>query len=115
MSRNAPTDRDLGAVLAGLWSVIEERRHASPSESHTAKLLSRGVAKCAQKMGEEAVETAIAAAERRKGKVTEESADLLYHLLVLWMAAGVTPGDVAAELAARRGVSGLVEKASRKE
>lgn len=104
---------ELNALLAGLWQVIQERRHASPAESYTAKLLDRGIAKCAQKVGEEAVETAIAAAERNREEVAAESADLLYHLLVLWAAAGVTPGDVAAALAARKGVSGLVEKAAR--
>ncbi|MFP3944621.1 MAG: phosphoribosyl-ATP diphosphatase [Alphaproteobacteria bacterium] len=104
----------LNELLAGLWPVIQERRHASPEESYTARLLSRGVAKCAQKVGEEAVETAIAAAERNRDEVAAESADLLYHLLVLWAAAGVTPEDVAAALAARKGVSGLVEKQARR-
>jgi phosphoribosyl-ATP pyrophosphohydrolase len=115
MPTEAPTasTTDLGALLDGLWQVIEERRHAPPSESYTAKLLSRGVAKCAQKVGEEAVETAIAAAEGNRGEVAAESADLLYHLLVLWAASGVTPGEVAAALAARKGVSGLVEKSAR--
>jgi phosphoribosyl-ATP pyrophosphohydrolase len=115
MPTEAPTasTRDLGALLDGLWRVIEERRNAPPSESYTAKLLSRGIAKCAQKVGEEAVETAIAAAERNRSEVAAESADLLYHLLVLWAASGVTPDEVAAALAARKGVSGLVEKSAR--
>ncbi len=105
---------ELGALLSGLWPVIQERRQASPAESYTARLLHGGPAKCAQKVGEEAVETAIAAVQRDRTRVAAESADLLYHLLVLWAAAGVTPGDVAAALAARKGVSGLVEKAGRK-
>ncbi len=104
---------DLGTLLRDLWSDIERRREASPETSYTAKLLGRGVAKCAQKVGEEAVETAIAAAMADKEELAAESADLLYHLLVLWAAAGIEPGQVAAALATRKGVSGLVEKASR--
>lgn len=115
MSAKPPTDpgSDLGAVLDALWPVIESRRDASPETSYTARLLRRGVAKCAQKVGEEAVETAIAAAERNREEVAAESADLLYHLLVLWAASGVTPRDVAAALTARKGVSGIVEKSGR--
>jgi len=92
---------------------IAERASASPEESYTAKLISRGIQKCAQKVGEEGVEAAIAAvAGDRKGLVGEAS-DLLYHLLVLLRAAGVSLEDVMAELDSRTGQSGLAEKASR--
>jgi len=92
---------------------IAERASASPDESYTAKLISRGIQKCAQKVGEEGVEAAIAAvAGDRKGLVGEAS-DLLYHLLVLLRAAGVSLEDVMAELDSRTGQSGLSEKAAR--
>ena len=75
----------------------------------------QGAPKIAQKLGEEAVETVIAALTEERAAVTAESADLLYHLLVLWVERGVTPEDVWAELARREGVSGLAEKSSRKQ
>ncbi|WP_164852622.1 phosphoribosyl-ATP diphosphatase [Novosphingobium umbonatum] len=102
------------AMLARLEQVIGERRLADPSTSYVAKLSARGVPKIAQKLGEEAVEAVIAAmADDREGLIGE-SADLIFHLLVLLAAKGVTLADVAAELARREGVSGIVEKASRK-
>ena len=100
-------------VLAGLAASIASRRGASPDESYTAKLLSQGVEKCAKKLGEEAVETAIAAVMGDKRHLAAESADLLYHLLVLLEAADVRLADVMAELARRKGVSGIAEKAAR--
>ncbi|RVU07960.1 phosphoribosyl-ATP diphosphatase [Novosphingobium umbonatum] len=101
-------------MLARLEQVIGERRLADPSTSYVAKLSARGVPKIAQKLGEEAVEAVIAAmADDREGLIGE-SADLIFHLLVLLAAKGVTLADVAAELARREGVSGIVEKASRK-
>ncbi len=102
-----------GAVLDSLYKVIEGRRGADPESSYTAKLLDRGPAKICQKVGEEAVETIIEGAQGRKEGVVSESADLLYHLLVLWAASGVTPGEVWAALEARQGTSGIAEKASR--
>jgi len=72
------------------------------------------VAHCAKKLGEEAVETALAAVSGDRGAITAESADLLYHLLVTWVATGVTPAEVYAALEAREGRSGLAEKAARK-
>ncbi len=102
-----------GAVLDSLYKVIEGRRGADPESSYTAKLLDRGPAKICQKVGEEAVETIIEGAQGRKDGVVSESADLLYHLLVLWAASGVTPGEVWAALEARQGTSGIAEKASR--
>ena len=105
---------DTGAVvLDRLWSVVMTRRDADQSISHSARLLSRGTAKVAQKFGEEAVECLIEAVRGDKAAVVSESADVLYHLLVLWVSAGVAPEEVWAELMRREGVSGIAEKASR--
>jgi len=100
-------------VLERLYEVISERKKADPGGSYTAGLFDEGTEKIARKLGEEAVETVIAALAGRKKEITGESADLLYHLLVLWADAGIEPGDVWAELAGREGVSGLEEKKSR--
>ncbi|MEQ8696974.1 MAG: phosphoribosyl-ATP diphosphatase [Bauldia litoralis] len=108
------TDTPDARVLERLFDVIESRRGADPETSWTAKLFARGLPKIAQKTGEEAVETVIAAMGGDKGEVAAESADLLYHLLVLWAAAGVEPEAVWAELARREGTSGVDEKKSRK-
>ena len=104
---------DLGAALARLWQVIDGRRNADPAVSYTAKLLARGRSKVAQKFGEEAVEAVIEGVTGDRDALTGESADVLYHLMVLWAAAGVDPADVAAELARREGASGLAEKKGR--
>jgi phosphoribosyl-ATP pyrophosphohydrolase len=80
---------------------------------HDAKLLAAGVEKCAKKFGEEATEVVIAAIQEDKAELAKESADVLYHLAVLWAASGITPEDVYAVLKSREGVSGLDEKASR--
>ncbi|MEX0760449.1 MAG: phosphoribosyl-ATP diphosphatase [Tistlia sp.] len=102
------------AVLERLFAVIEQRKGADPASSYTAKLLHRGPGKIAQKFGEEAVETIIAATSEGREELAAESADLLYHLLVLWAAHGLRPEEVWARLAAREGISGVSEKASRK-
>ena len=100
--------------LDRLFATIAARQAAGDTTgSYTAKLLSEGVAKCAKKFGEEAVETALAAVSGSKQQLAAESGDALYHLLVLWAAAGITPEDVYAALKAREGQSGLAEKASR--
>ncbi|CDO59797.1 Phosphoribosyl-ATP pyrophosphatase (EC 3.6.1.31) [Candidatus Phaeomarinobacter ectocarpi] len=101
-------------VLDRLAASIAARKGADASESYTAKLLSRGIEKCAQKLGEEAVETVIAAAARNKPEAVKESADVLYHLMVLWAALDIDPSEVYGELASREGTSGIAEKASRK-
>jgi len=101
------------AVLDRLWSVVVSRRSADPAVSHSARLLSRGTAKVAQKFGEEAVECLIEAVAGNRDAVIAESADVLYHLIVLWVSADVSPDEVWAELTRREGVSGIVEKASR--
>jgi len=108
-------DRDLGEALDRLWRVIESRRGADPATSYTAKLFNRGKAKIAQKLGEEAVEAVIEGVRGDRTALVGESADLLYHLLVLWAATGVSPADVAVELARREGASGINEKKSRRE
>jgi phosphoribosyl-ATP pyrophosphohydrolase len=100
----------LGAELDRLWRVIVGRRSGDPQTSYTARLFSRGRAKIAQKLGEEAVEAVIEGVRGDRAALVGESADLIYHLLVLWADAGVDPADVAAELARRAGKSGLGEK-----
>lgn len=100
-------------VLERLFAVIDERRGGDPDGSYTARLFASGRAKIARKTGEEAVEVVVAALAEGKEKLTAESADLLYHLMVLWADAGLKPNEVWAELARREGISGLAEKASR--
>lgn len=101
--------------LEKLNSDISAKAGASPDESYTAKLISKGVAKCAKKFGEEAVELALSSVGNDRKDTTNEAADVLYHFLVLLKAAGVAPEDVMAELKRREGTGGLVEKASRKD
>jgi phosphoribosyl-ATP pyrophosphohydrolase len=101
-------------ALARLSATIAARQGDHPSQSYTAKLLSQGAVKAAQKLGEEAIETALAAALKDTDGVASESADLIYHWLVLLQASGVSLDAVAAKLEAREGQSGLAEKASRK-
>jgi phosphoribosyl-ATP pyrophosphohydrolase len=101
------------AVLDRLWSVVMGRRSADPAVSHSARLLSRGTAKVAQKFGEEAVECLIEAVAGNRDALVAESADVLYHLIVLWVSAGVSPDEVWDELKRREGISGIAEKAAR--
>lgn len=102
-------------ILQRLFETIESKRGGDPSTSYTAKLFQRGEAKIAQKVGEEAIEAVVAAVLRDKPAVIAESADLLYHLLVLWAELGIVPEEVWTELRRREGVSGLVEKDQRKK
>src|SRR5499433_1197406 len=106
-------EAELGPALDRLWQIIQSRRGADPQTSYTARLFSRGRTKIAQKLGEEAVEAVIEGVGENPAALVGESADLLYHLLVLWAAAGISPADVAAELARRDGISGIEEKRSR--
>jgi phosphoribosyl-ATP pyrophosphohydrolase len=94
-------------------TIIARKDSGDAAASYTAKLLAAGVEKCAKKFGEEAVEVVIAAAAKDSKALTAESADVLYHLMVLWAALGITPDDVYAELKRREAQSGLAEKASR--
>ncbi len=105
------TQRD--HMLDRLYAAILDRRGADPASSYTAKLLARGTAKIAQKLGEETVEAVIEAVRRDRAGLVSESADLLYHLLVLWADAGIAPGEIWAELQRREGISGIAEKKSR--
>jgi phosphoribosyl-ATP pyrophosphohydrolase len=99
--------------LDRLFATIAARQDADPASSYTAKLLAQGVEKCAKKFGEEAVEAVIAAVQKDKTELAKESADVLYHLAVLWAASGLTPQDVYAVLESREGQTGLDEKAAR--
>jgi phosphoribosyl-ATP pyrophosphohydrolase len=100
-------------VLDRLWSVVVGRRSADPAASHSARLLARGTTKVAQKFGEEAVECLIEAVAGNRDALVAESADVLYHLIVLWVSVGVTPDEVWGELKRREGISGIAEKAAR--
>ena len=99
--------------LHDLAATIAARRDADPNSSWTAKLLSKGPEKCAEKFGEEAIEAIIEAVKGDKARLTSEAADELYHLLVMLAARGVTLADVEAELSRREGTSGIAEKAGR--
>src|ERR1041384_2654219 len=103
----------MSEALDKLFATIASRKGGDPAQSYTAKLLAAGVEKCAKKFGEEATETVLAAIQRDKTELAKESADVLYHLLVLWAASGITPQEVYAVLHAREGQSGLAEKATR--
>jgi phosphoribosyl-ATP pyrophosphohydrolase len=109
----APTGAN-AMVLDQLWQTVEQRRLAGDvASSHSARLMARGTAKVAQKFGEEAVECVIEATIGNRDATVLESADVLYHLMVIWVDAGIRPEEVWAELARRQGISGIVEKASR--
>lgn len=97
-----------------LWQTIQERqKNPDTSRSWVSRLLTKGPDKCAQKVGEEATEVCIEAAGRRTEGVVKESADLIFHLLVLWASLGIDPKAILDELARREGTSGVEEKASR--
>ena len=100
-------------TLNELADLIAARKDADPESSWTAKLLSKGPEKCAEKFGEEAIEAIIEAVKGDNAKLTAEAADVLFHLLVMLTARGVALDDVMAELARRQGTSGIAEKASR--
>jgi phosphoribosyl-ATP pyrophosphohydrolase len=101
-------------TLQDLEQRVKERASASAEVSYTRKLLDRGVAHCAKKLGEEAIETALAAVGEDRERLIAEAADLVYHLIVVLQARGIALADVEAALEARTGQSGLDEKASRK-
>ena len=103
-------------ILDQLWETVEQRRLAvDVTTSHSARLMARGTAKVAQKFGEEAVECVIEATIGNRAATVLESADVLYHLMVIWVDAGIRPAEVWAELARRQGISGIAEKAARPE
>ncbi len=98
-----------------LFATIESRKNGDPDKSYVAKMHGRGLNKIAEKLGEEAIETIVAAVAKDKGETVAESADLLFHLMVLWSAKGIKPADVFGELARREGLSGIEEKKGRKK
>src|SRR5262249_23036979 len=100
-------------ALDRLWRVIQSRRDADAESSYTARLFARGRAKIAQKLGEEAVEAVIEGVRNNPAALIGESADVLYHLFVLWADVGISPADVANELRRREGQSGIDEKRAR--
>ncbi|MBT3700627.1 MAG: phosphoribosyl-ATP diphosphatase [Alphaproteobacteria bacterium] len=102
-------------MLDRLFDVIEGRKSQDADKSYVASLYKKGRQKIAQKVGEEAVETVIAAIADDRAGVVNESADLLFHLMVLWADSGVCPDDIYLELARREGLSGLDEKTARKQ
>ena len=101
-------------TIADLERRVKVRAKASAKNSYTRQLIDRGVSQCAKKFGEEAVEAALAAVGESRKRLTAETADMFYHLLVMLKARGVTLRDVEAELAKRQAKSGLAEKASRR-
>ncbi len=106
-------DKPNAEIIDALYAVIESRVGGDTDASYTAQLLARGTGKIAEKVGEEAVETVVAALNEGPDALAAESADLIYHLCVLWADAGLRPEDVWAKLAERQGMSGLDEKANR--
>ena len=100
-------------TLQDLEKRIETRAQESPDVSYTRKLLDRGVAQCAKKLGEEAVETVIAATAESRERLIAESGDLLYHLLIVLHARGISLAEIEAALSERQAMSGLEEKSSR--
>ena len=102
-----------GFSLADLENIVASRAEASPEESWTARLVAGGQSKAAKKLGEEAVETVIAAIAEDRENLTYEAADLIFHLLVVLKVAGIPLAEVMAELERRTGKSGIAEKASR--
>ncbi|CAI3935219.1 MULTISPECIES: phosphoribosyl-ATP diphosphatase [Commensalibacter] len=107
---NTPINAD---ILNQLYQVILSRKDADPNTSYSAKLLAKGSKKTAEKFGEEAIECLIECATGNQKELITESADVLYHLLVMWVSAGVSPDDVWTELHRREGISGITEKAAR--
>ncbi|MYZ49153.1 phosphoribosyl-ATP diphosphatase [Propylenella binzhouense] len=101
-------------TIEDLAEIVARRAASGDPQSYTASLARRGVQQCAKKLGEEGVETALAAVSGEKGHLVSESADLLYHLLVLLHVAGVPLADVTEELGRRTAQTGLQEKASRR-
>ncbi|NRA86516.1 MAG: phosphoribosyl-ATP diphosphatase [Rhizobiales bacterium] len=101
-------------ILDQLNEVIVARSNDAADQSYTASLLAKGTEKCAQKLGEEAVETVIAAIKNDRDEIISESADLLYHWLVLLKSCDISPDEIYKKLAERQNISGLAEKASRK-
>ena len=112
MSKSQKNDQE--TVIEDLFKIIQSRKRSDDEQSYTSQLFRSGTPEIAKKVGEEAVETVIAALTS-PNQLASESADLIYHLLVLWSASNIKPSDVWEELERRRGRSGIQEKASRKQ
>ena len=95
-------EQESSLTLINLWNTIEKRKTADPSKSYTALLFKKGIKRIAQKTGEEAIETVIASLGKDKKEIIEESADLIYHLMVLWNFCGIKPKDVYKVLDSRK-------------
>ena len=106
---------NMQSVFEQLSATIESRKTANPDSSYVAKLFHKGADSILKKIGEEATEVVIAANDENRVQIVYESADLLFHLMVMLAQYDLTLADVADELARREGLSGLVEKASRSE
>ena len=104
-----------GSIVEELYGVIEKRKGGDPESSYVARTFSRGREHVAKKVGEEGVEVALAGAIGDKKGIVSESADLLFHLLILWSDTGVAPSEVFDELSKRRGVSGLAREARKRK
>lgn len=104
----------MSITLNKLRKIIEDRRNGDPRKSYVAKLFKQGRGKICQKLGEEATEVVVAALDEKKKHLVSESADLLFHLSMLWAERGITPDQVMKELEDRMGLSGIDEKAARK-
>ena len=104
----------MNKILERLDLTIQRKITESPKKSHTAKLLSKGTEKCAEKFGEEAIELIVACVKKKKRAITEEAADTLYHMCVLLRSKNISINEVLSELVLREGVSGIEEKRNRK-
>jgi len=114
MSKKKDNETKIDAtILDRLYDVLESRKGGDPAKSYTAKMYAKGVTKIAQKVGEEGVETALAAVAEGRDELLNESADLLYMLLLLWASKDVKPGEVYTVLEERFGKSGIREKDSK--
>lgn len=112
----AAADNENLDFLSELYTMLRDRKkNGNPETSYSAKLFSKGTEKIAQKVGEEAVEIVISAIKGDRKEVIYESADFFYHILALWVDMGIKPQDVVKKLKERKGVSGLVEKETRKQ
>lgn len=100
-------------IIYRLYQVLLERRQADPEQSYVASLYEKGIDKIAGKLSEETAETIVEAVRGDRGRITGESADLIFHLMVLWAHSGVTPEEVFAELERRFGAGGIEEKQKR--
>ena len=100
-------------ILDRLYETVLARKNAPADSSYTASLYAKGSKKISQKVGEEGVELALAGALSDRAEIVTESADLIYHMFVMWANADIKPEEIYAELAKREGLSGLQEKASR--